>query len=44
MNKTSALSPLAGAAKASAIALYAKPSPGYAAKPPHLFWLLIPIE
>jgi len=32
MNKTPALSPLAGAAKASAIALYAKPSPGYAAK------------
>ena len=32
MNQTSALSPLAGAAKASAIALYAKPSPGYAAK------------
>lgn len=32
MNKTSALSPLAGAAKASAIALYAKPSPGYTAQ------------
>ena len=32
MSQTSALSPLAGAAKASASALYAKPSPSYAAK------------